>query len=209
MTTLAICASKGGVGKTTLAAGLSVLAGKEGLNVGLIDLDPQRSLARWWELRKRPRNPRLAGDIDTVAEAINVLTENGYDLIIIDTPPALLGPVEPAIEACDLLVIPSRPSPLDVEALDPVVALASKHKRPFVFLLNMVMGSAELTQGARDYLKADGEVLAETIGHHEQYLRAMIDGRTAPEVNRKCYRELAAVWTELKHRLWTGSSKGP
>ena len=46
MHTLTLAASKGGVGKTTLTSALAVEAAKK-LHVGLYDLDPQQSLARW------------------------------------------------------------------------------------------------------------------------------------------------------------------
>ena len=48
MPSIGFLAQKGGAGKTTLAVHLAVLAG-EAL---LIDLDPQRSAADWWESRQ-------------------------------------------------------------------------------------------------------------------------------------------------------------
>src|SRR5687767_13448519 len=47
MPSIGFLAQKGGAGKTTLAVHLAVLAG-DGL---LVDLDPQRSSAEWWDTR--------------------------------------------------------------------------------------------------------------------------------------------------------------
>jgi len=53
MRTLVVVSQKGGVGKTTLAGHLGVMAGmnKNG-PVALIDTDPQASLSSWWNERK-------------------------------------------------------------------------------------------------------------------------------------------------------------
>lgn len=47
-----IAQQKGGAGKTTMAAQLAVAYARAGKRVGLIDIDPQGSLATWYEVRK-------------------------------------------------------------------------------------------------------------------------------------------------------------
>ena len=51
MICIAVVNSKGGTGKTTLAAALAVRAAKEGKRVAMVDLDPQHSLAEWFNMR--------------------------------------------------------------------------------------------------------------------------------------------------------------
>ena len=48
---IVLCATKGGVGKTTLASALAVRAAEESKRVALIDLDSQPSLSGWWDRR--------------------------------------------------------------------------------------------------------------------------------------------------------------
>src|SRR5947207_5871944 len=49
---IAVCAQKGGAGKTTIAAHLAVQAGMMGHGPAvLVDTDPQGSLTEWWRAR--------------------------------------------------------------------------------------------------------------------------------------------------------------
>lgn len=207
MPTLSICSSKGGVAKTTLSACIASMAIKDGLKVALIDLDPQQSLARWWELRDCPDNPRLVVGIDTVAEAVRVLEESGFDLIIVDTPPALMQRIAPAIAVADLVLVPVRPSPLDVEAIDPIVKLTTKHDVPFAFILTMVKTGSDLADSAREFLDVDGEVLSESISFDEVFSTSMTSGQTAAEVgSARSKFELTKVWALLKQQLFSDNS---
>ena len=47
MYVVAVCGTKGGVGKTTIAASLAACAAAHGHRSALVDLDPQESLAFW------------------------------------------------------------------------------------------------------------------------------------------------------------------
>ena len=59
-----IAASKGGPGKTTLAAALAAYAVSLGENVILVDADPQLSLGMWHERRGWPTNPAYTSAIE-------------------------------------------------------------------------------------------------------------------------------------------------
>ena len=53
MQTICSYSTKGGCGKTTLAAHLAVEAERQGDGpVAVMDADPQASLARWWNQRE-------------------------------------------------------------------------------------------------------------------------------------------------------------
>ncbi len=53
MWVISMSSTKGGGGKTTLAAHLAVEAVKQQIGkVAVIDTDPQASLAGWWNLRE-------------------------------------------------------------------------------------------------------------------------------------------------------------
>ena len=71
---ITVCATKGGVGKTTLAANLGGIIAGQGKRVLLVDADPQPSLTSYYKL--------AAGDYDSG------LT----NLLIGESPPALAKP---------------------------------------------------------------------------------------------------------------------
>jgi chromosome partitioning protein len=76
MLCIAVVNSKGGVGKTTLCAALAVRAAKDGKRVVLVDLDPQQSLAEWFNLRggAGSSNPEImAGLIPVKPSSLDVL----------------------------------------------------------------------------------------------------------------------------------------
>ncbi len=133
--TLALCSAKGGAGKTTLAASLTVAAMQAGHRPFLIDLDPQGSLLSWGERRQAetPAVDRIAvGKLDP---AIAGLGAAGYTLAIIDTPGIDTAATAAAMRLAALSLIPARPSMLDIEAAKPTLA-ALRLGRPFGFVLN-------------------------------------------------------------------------
>jgi len=201
---IAIAASKGGSGKTTLATALAVRAIKDRAKVGIIDLDPQRSATRWWELRGRPNNPQLikVGKHEILQDAITRARKLALDWVFVDCPPAFVSVMGEAVGTADLVVVPVRPSPLDVEAVDPVVELARAVKTPLVFVLNQTTRRSKLARGAAMYLAHDGEVLEASLSLNDGYISAMMHGKTGAEKDAAglLAEEVNGVWREVKKR---------
>ena len=59
MKKIAICATKGGVGKTTLTANLGAIIASRGHRVLLVDADPQPSLSSFYQSSKVRERPDL------------------------------------------------------------------------------------------------------------------------------------------------------
>ncbi len=107
---------KGGVGKTTTTMALaSILAEKYKLLA--VDADIQGSFTWWVQQSKKGIGFDLAQETDPQLLE-NLRNVVGYDLIIVDTPPALSSATLAAvIPAADYLVLPTPPAPMDLAVL--------------------------------------------------------------------------------------------
>jgi chromosome partitioning protein len=207
MQTLCIGSSKGGAGKSTIAAALAVAATQDGLRVGLIDVDPQQSLADWWIDRGEPDNPMLvtwgkSRTIRYLPTALEKMATAGFDLAIIDTPPAIMGIIEEAVAVADLVVIPNQPSAADLAGNEAVVDLVNEAGKDFVFVVNRVepRGDAHLPQ-TMAILKSMGPTIAAVFSNRMPFRTSLGVGKSGAELDGKARDEVAGVWTELKKHL--------
>ena len=202
MKTITLAATKGGVGKSTLASAFAVTAATDGGMVGMLDQDPQASLTGWWARRGEVDNPRIYSGASTIAEAAETLGRHGLDWLIIDTGPGLLRAIEPAIAAADLIVVPVKPSAFDLEAVDPVLEVIAELGKPYLMVLNEIDPRApKMAISARAYLQDCGHAVAQqAIAQRMPYRAALTLGKSGPEVERdgKCAEEIRALWAEVK-----------
>jgi chromosome partitioning protein len=204
MRVLALSSQKGGSGKTTLSGHLAVQAELSGGGpVCLIDIDPQGSLADWWNEREaelpafaQTTVARLAGDLE-------VLRSQGFKLAVIDTPPAITMAIQSVIQVAELIVIPTRPSPHDLRAVGATVDLCERAGKPLVFVVNAATPKARITHEAAVALSQHGTVAPVTLHHRTDFAASMIDGRTVMEVDPKgkSAKEVADLWDYISDRL--------
>src|SRR3954469_21515856 len=113
MRVVTIAARKGGVGKTTLATHLSVLAASPKMPVLLFDTDPQKSLAWWWKLRETDTPHLIECEARELAKIVGVARDEGAAFSIVDTPPHAENSIADAMRVADLVLVPTRPGPFD------------------------------------------------------------------------------------------------
>ncbi len=95
MKVLALTSQKGGSGKTTLAGHLAVAAEMSGAGpVAVIDTDPQGSLTDWWNERQASTPSFLSASITTLSHDLERAHDLGFQLVVIDTPPAISASIE-------------------------------------------------------------------------------------------------------------------
>src|SRR4051812_25135325 len=123
MKSVALLARKGGVGKTTCAIHMGVLAQSAGLKVVFVDLDPQRSLAAWWRSRIADTPILIESDARRLEDVLRAAEVEGYDLAVVDTPPAVTFDTARVAAAVGLVLIPLRPSILDIYAVESTAAV--------------------------------------------------------------------------------------
>ena len=176
---------KGGAGKTTVLAHLAAAWAAAGRKVAIVDLDPQQSLTRWARLRADPAITVVESK-DYRAGADLKAAKRGHDVVLVDCPGAASSLLESAMRESDLVVAPCQPSVMDVWAVEPVVAAAKRLKRPIRILLNRMpprLGSLEDVLGALGESRA--LLLATQIGNRNGFSKAMLTGRTAPELSER------------------------
>ena len=208
MPTIAVAATKGGTGKSSLIANLAVRAAVDG-TVAILDYDPQHSLVRWWELRGKPGNPAALEGTSRGARVDTERIAGAVDWVFLDLPPATQHLIREGVRAADLVLIPVKTSPLDLEAIDPILELCDHHKKPFRFVLSMYNPTWKLAETAFAYLDkiAPGTTLKPTFGYRQAYVGSMIGGATGPEYNadskqaRACKAEIDALWAAAREAL--------
>ena len=209
MRTITIAARKGGVGKTTLATHLSVLAAGKGRPVLLIDVDPQRSLAWWWRLRPGETPALVECEARELAKIVPTAARQGVDTVIIDTAPHDRQGIVDAMRAADLVVLPTRPGAFDLAAIGATLEIAEQVGKPHLAVLNACpprTGAAEpsIVTEARGALAGMGATIADTVVSQRVALgHAIMTGQTVGEYEPagRAAAEVAALWAEIEARL--------
>ena len=83
----------------------------------LIDIDPQGSLADWWNEREADYPAFAQTTVARLAHDLHTLRGQGFKLAVIDTPPAITMAIQSVISVAELIVVPTRPSPHDLRAV--------------------------------------------------------------------------------------------
>ena len=204
MRVLAMASQKGGSGKTTLSGHLAVQAQRAGHGpVVLIDIDPQGSLADWWNERQAEYPAFAQTTVARLAADLESLRAQGFKLAVIDTPPAITMAIQSVIQVAELIVIPTRPSPHDLRAVGATVDLCDRAGKPLIFVVNAATPKARITSEVAVALSQHGTVAPITIHQRTDYAASMIDGRTVMEVdpNGRSAHEVEALWEYIYDRL--------
>lgn len=193
--------SKGGVGKSTLCSAIAVRAAQDSKRVCIVDLDPQESVAQWWERRGEPDNPTLFRGADRASDAVESLQLTGWDWVFLDGPPGSLIVTDDAIRSSQFVVIPMRASALDLLASQDAVRLCVDASKPYFVVFNACKGGTKdkLLNDARATLKHERIPVGETaITQRNSFVTAMTGGKTGPERDGVASDEIDALWREIK-----------
>ena len=204
MHVIVLASQKGGAGKTTLSRHLAVQAERVGDGpVILIDADPQGGLAGWWNRRQADTPVFFGSSLDDLPQHLVRAEQGGFKLVIIDTPPQATALIRSVVRLADLVLIPTRPSPDDLDAVGRTIDIVDEAGKPMVFVINGATKNARITGQAAIALSQSGTVARPMIHHSVSFPTSGIDGRTVGELepNGNPAREIAELWTYVSTRL--------
>lgn len=209
---LAIANGKGGVGKTTSAVNLAAIL-SDTYKTLLVDADPQAS-ASWWVDRAATRGEyrgEMPFDLsqETDPQLLKQLKKvKDYELVIVDTPPALRSDaLKAVVGAADYLILPTQPSPMDLTALIETVRSAISSKVSHRVLLTKVDPRSinEALEAQQSLSDAGIPTFNSFIRAYKVHERAPLEGMTIAQMKgrnagiaasdyRKVVDELVREW---------------
>lgn len=211
MRSIAIVSQKGGTGKTTLATHLAVIAANAGTSV-LIDLDPQCSTADWWGRRYRAlddplqANPLLSAlPPSKLLEKKDQFARAGLDTLIVDTAPdhEHLDGINAAIAVADIILVPTRPSSVDLRAIRHTLDLLKRQTTPYFVVVNQAQPHTQMATAAVEQLHKSCPTLNAQVRLLTEFQVAMSEGKTATETSPKgqAANDIIGLWAEILTRL--------
>jgi chromosome partitioning protein len=197
MKTVAVIAQKGGSGKTTVVINLAGAADELGRLTVVVDLDPQASAKGWHDHRRQKTPIVISAQANRLDDVLGTAREHGADLAIVDTGPASETAALAAARAADLILIPCRPSILDLRAISSSVDLVQIAKRPALLVLNAVPPRGGLAAQAVEAVAVYGIPVAEArIGQRAAFVHSLTSGQTVCE-----YEPNGAAASEIRALL--------
>lgn len=204
MDTIVVASQKGGSGKTTTARNLATAFGP---GTALIDTDPQGTLTGWWN-RRQAETPVLVAVEGGIAATLDKLRAAGIKVVVIDTPPSVHAFVGDVIALADLVLVPVRPTPDDLDAVGPTLDMIEGAGRDFCFLLSQAKTNTRLVAKTLPALAAHGKVSPVVIHHREDYPTAAVDGRAVTETgNGAAAAEIRELLAYVRSRIKPGRGR--
>lgn len=197
---------KGGVGKSTLARGLSREAAHGGLTVKLADLDTQQGTSVDWYRRRLDAGAEPVFSVESFKSASQALKlANEFDLLLLDGPARASSATLEIARAATLVVQPSGAS---IDDLRPAILTfhelvkADVPRERLAFALCRIGTDAEEAE-ARSYIKQAGyTVLEGSLPERPSYRQASNAGLSVtetryPQLNQRADKLLQAMADRL------------
>lgn len=186
MKTVAILSRKGGSGKTTIALNLSVAASLKKKTSVIIDIDPQTSITQWGDSRNKKNPIVISTPASRLSNTLNTCLNNKVDLVFIDTAPHAEQSSLIAARQADLVIIPCRPSVIDIRAIQSTTDICKIAQVKYFIVLNQVLPRSRLAQDTQDALKElQIPIIPINIGQRIAYINSVNQGEGVMEFDPK------------------------
>lgn len=193
---------KGGSGKSTVAVNLAALAASNQVKTALIDLDPQATACAWVRSREANDIKLLVTHPPELSNSVKELEEQGYQFIIIDTPPHNSTAAANAVSVSDICLMPVRPSAFDLNAAEATTQLIKANNGIGYFVLNAVPANTSVSVPATQFIKSTGFDVIGEIGQRMayQHAAALGQGVTEYEPSSKAAEEIIDLWNSIRSK---------
>ncbi len=203
MLTVVVAAQKGGSGKTTIALHLAVAASVTRSTI-VVDTDPQRSAAGWARIRGGKPPEVYEAAPSAVPAVLTAARGDGIEIVVIDTPPHSTAEASRVLAAADVIIVPVRPTVLDLMALEATQRIVQAAARPAVAVLSAVPARGPEADEAEHVLREMGfDVAPVRIKERRPYSRALATGHAVTEFSRAtdARSEIQGLWMWLRDSM--------
>jgi len=222
MQTVLVINSKGGSGKTTIAANLASLYAASHLKTALMDYDPQGSSLHWYSMREENGFPPIhmvdAGHIRSgVTRTFQLSIPHDVERVVIDAPAGMCKKMlnEMVVKA-DVIVVPVIPSPIDIHAtsefiyeLKLIVNACYKNRAEIGVVANRVRNDRALYQPLHHFINELKVPFIATLSDSDNYIRAVERGMGIHEMSLPSVRGELVQWLPLVKWLANGRAISP
>jgi len=195
---------KGGVGKSTIALNLYGYFVRAGVKTAIVDIDPQGTISQFEELLEPGRlNIIRRGDFTNFADL--QAKAQGFDVVIVDTPPYLTDELQEVFKITNILIIPCKASVFDALAIRQTIAFVEESKRRLdnnflaVIVLTMVISGTTIGEQIRETLKQYKTPILDTeIGNRIAYAKSLLlTGSVVDDDAGKAKEEIENLASEI------------
>ena len=203
MKTVLVAASKGGVGKTTIATHLAAQSALDGLHTVLVDADPQGSSTRWAERRAGLDAAVLPIDGTRRKTWRKQIPDDTQRVVVDAAAGQMADDLDVFLEMADVVIVPVQPSTLDIEATVPFLDTLARHPRVrkgelrVGLVANRLKPWTNASQQAVDLLRSWPYPVVAQLRDSQAYVMLCSLGKSLFDYNSAQIRDHQADWAPL------------
>ncbi|MBQ3828472.1 MAG: ParA family protein [Aeriscardovia sp.] len=191
MKVVTVACDKGGTGKTTSAMCLAISLSKLGKSVVVFDADNTGGATTWEACTKDDGKPLPFQVVPVNRPKLDRLAKRKgeeEDFVIIDTPPSDTAIINSAIEAADLVIIPTQPSRADTFLAGDTYR--SSDKPSYILLTRVKARTKLLKETLKELQDAEFMYFPTYISESESVKRLYGGNETSPQYDKVCQEML-------------------